>query len=95
MTSRKVRRNLFEHGQHESVTKEMTDLIPVVLVVLKKLQPVGLLGTFGNLLRLISKDKFPFIISVLLLLDVVRWYSIPNTSKMIYSDACMNNLCIP
>ena len=65
----------------------MIDLLPIVL---KKLQCAGLLGDFFTLIRLISKDKFPLHnISFLLLLDVVRWYSVPNTSNMFYSEQCL------
>ena len=83
----KVRKKLFNHGQKEAVTTEMIDLRPVVL---KKLQSAGLFGDFCNLLRLISKDQFPLHnFSFLLLLDVVKRYSVPNTSNMFYSEECL------
>ena len=81
----KSKKKLFNHGQQEAVTTEMIDLLPVVL---QKLQSAGLSGDFCNLLRLISKDQFPLHnISFLLLLDVVRWYSVPNASNMSYSGS--------
>jgi hypothetical protein len=40
--------------------------------------------------RLISEEKLPLQnIALHLLFDVVRWYSVDNTSNMFYSDSCM------
>ncbi|XP_076094128.1 uncharacterized protein LOC143064860 [Mytilus galloprovincialis] len=45
---------------------------------------------FCQLIRLIAEDKFPLHnISFRLLLEVVRWYSVDNTSKMFYSESTL------
>jgi len=65
----------------------MVELIPTVM---KKLQKEKLVVDFCQLLRLISGKKLPLQnIALHLLFDVVRWYSVDNTSKMFYSDCCM------
>lgn len=68
-------------------TDEILKLIPTIL---SKLQKAGHLTEFCNLLRLIAADRFPLQnISFLLLLEVARWYSVDNTTKMFYSDQAM------
>ncbi|CAC5380555.1 unnamed protein product [Mytilus coruscus] len=80
----KSRKKLFEEL---SCTGEVLSLMPTVL---KNVQKAGHLADFINLLKLISVDKFPLNnISFLLLLEVARWYSLENTTKMFYSDQCM------
>ena len=70
-----------------SCIEEILILIPTVISKLKK---AGHLTDFNNLLRLIAIDKFPLHnISFLLLLEVARWYNLDNTTKMFYSDQCM------
>ena len=62
----------------------------ILSIVLTKLLKVGLLLDFCNFLRLTKADKFPLHnISVLLFFEDVHWYSLGNTSKMNYSDECM------
>ncbi|CAC5404088.1 unnamed protein product [Mytilus coruscus] len=77
----KSRKKLFEEL---SCTGEVLSLMPTVL---KNVQKAGHLADFINLLKLISVDKFPLNnISFLLMLEVARWYSLENTTKMFYSD---------
>ena len=65
----------------------MSEILPIILT---KLLKVGFLLDFCNFLRLIKADKFPLHkISVLLLFEGVHWYSLGNSSQMIYSDECM------
>lgn len=65
----------------------MIDILPSVL---KKLRQAGISSDFCNLLRLIHLDKLPLTnISLLLFLDVVRWYSLENTTNMQYSIDCL------
>jgi len=81
------KRKLFIPSSSEKVTEEIIEIIPGVL---SKLGRRGLLTDFCNLLRLIHEDKFPLNnISFLLLLEVVRWYSLTNTSQMFYSSETM------
>lgn len=64
----------------------MIDILPSVL----KIRQAGISSDFCNLLRLIHLDKLPLTnISLLLFLDVVRWYSLENTANMQYSIDCL------
>ena len=46
-----------------------------------------MLGGFVNFLKLLHEEKFPLNnIALLLFMDVVRWYSLENTSNMEYSE---------
>ena len=71
---------MFEEN-NSSCIEEILSLIPTVISKLKK---AGHLTDFSILLRLIAIiDKFPLHnISFLLLLEVARWYSLDNTTKM-------------
>ena len=85
--SLKQKRKLFQVSEQEQLIEEMVELIPTVM---KKLQKEQLLVDFCQFMRLISKEKLPLQnIALLLLFDVVRWYSVDNTSKMFYSDSCL------
>jgi hypothetical protein len=66
---------------------EIQERVPIVL---KKLEKEGLKYNFCSFIRLICQDKFPLQnIALHLLLDVAKWYSIQNTSQMLYSEHCM------
>ena len=81
------KRKLFSPSKQEELVAEIQDLIPTIL---KKLDTEGLKSNFCSLLRLISDGKFPLQnIAFHLLLDVAKWYSIDNTSKMFYSEKCI------
>jgi hypothetical protein len=83
----KLKRKLFQDSEQEQLIDEMGELIPTVM---KKLQKEKLVVDFCQLLRLISEEKLPLQnIALHLLFDVVRWYSVNNTSKMFYSDSCI------
>ena len=83
----KKKRKLFSPSKDEHIVNEIQELIPGVL---KKLKNENLKVDFCNLIKLISEDKFPLQnIALQLLLDVARWYSVDNTSKMFYSENCM------
>ena len=83
----KQKRKLFQDSEQEQLIDEMVELIPTVM---KKLQKEKLVVDFCQLLRLISEEKLPLQnIALHLLFDVVRWYSVDNTSNMFYSDSCM------
>ena len=83
----KQKRKLFQDSEQEQLIDEMVELIPTVM---KKLQKEKLVVDFCQLLRLISEEKLPLQnIALHLLFDVVRWYSVDNTSTMFYSDSCM------
>ena len=83
----KQKRNLFQDSVQEQLIDEMVKLIPTVM---KKLQKEKLVVDFCHLLRLISKEKLLLQnIALHLLFDVVRWYSVDNTSKLFNSDRCM------
>lgn len=63
---------------NDKIINEMIDILPSVL---NKLRQAGILSDFCNLLRLIHLDKLPLTnISLLLFLDVVRWYPLEDTA---------------
>jgi hypothetical protein len=83
----KQKRKLFQDSEQEQLIDEMVELIPTVM---KKLQKEKLVVDFCQLLRLITEEKLPLQnIALHLLFDVVKWYSVDNTSTMFYSDSCM------
>ena len=62
----------------------------MIPIVLNKLQKQGLKHNFCKFIRLVSEEKFPLQnIALHLLLDVAKWYSLENTSQMLYSETCM------
>ena len=81
------KKSLFKATLKEDMVKEIIDLMPVVL---QKIDEAGVLFDFCNFLRMICNGKFPLKnIAFLLLLDVVRWYSLNKTSEMTYSEDTM------
>lgn len=81
------KKKLFEPNSTEQIVNQLIEIIPAVVCRLKK---VNLLGDFVILLNLINQNKFPLQnIAFLLLLEVARWYSLPNTSQMFYSSETM------
>ena len=84
---RKSWKKLFQNTVSEQTEKEMLSILPSVL---SKLRGAGFMIPFCMFLRMISTDKFPLHnIALLLFFDVVRWYSLENTSQMLYSPECM------
>ena len=80
-----TRRNLFGNNAFEETVDEMELLFNTGSFTVEKW------GTSPRILQFYQIDKpkkFPNK-AFLLLLDVVRWYSIPNTSIMYYSQECM------
>ena len=75
------KRKLFSDALSDKIN-EITELLPCLL---KKLQDAGIVNDFCQLVRLICEGKFPLDnIALLLLLDVVRWYSLESTTQMTY-----------
>jgi hypothetical protein len=66
---------------------EITLIIPSVL---KTLEKSGLREDFCLLLNGISSGTFPVNnIALILLLDVAKWFSLSNTTQMVYSEESM------
>ena len=67
---------------YDSSIQELIQLVPVVA---EKLRQSGCLDTYSKWCHMMSEDRFPIEnICFQLFLNVIEWYSAPNTSEMRY-----------
>lgn len=84
---KKSRRKLYHENTDEKIVADIVSILPSVIC---KLKAANVLGHFCNFVKIIHNGSFPLTnIAFLLFLDVVRWYSLDNTSNMEYSEDCL------